>query len=315
MRVLAVTPLYPPRSRVGAWITTHEYLRAMVARGHVVTVLQGMAPANVPAYEHDGITVRAMARDRIRWFEDADVVVSHLGDNLVAARLAARRGIPSVRMVHSHQADPVHWPDDTALVVFNSEHLAAQVAWPGAWIVAPPPVHAADYATTPGACVTLVNLAEAKGGRLFWTLARRMPDTHFLGVRGGYGMQVRGAAPNVTLVADTPDMRDVYRRTRILLVPSSVESWGRVAIEAAASGIPTIAHPTPGLLESIGPTGIFVDRDDPAAWEATIRRLHVPAIWSDASRLASARFAELDPGGTIDRVCDAIENVAMRAFA
>ncbi|WP_262928542.1 glycosyltransferase family 4 protein [Streptomyces sp. CBMA152] len=47
----------------------------------------------------------------------------------------------------------------------------------------------------------------------------------------------------------------VYSRSRVILMPSLYESWGRVAVEAFASGIPVIAHTTPGLVESMGEAG------------------------------------------------------------
>ncbi|MFE4971343.1 glycosyltransferase [Kitasatospora sp. NPDC056651] len=50
----------------------------------------------------------------------------------------------------------------------------------------------------------------------------------------------------------------VYARSRVVLMPSSHESWGRVGVEAFASGIPVIAHPTPGLAECLGHAGIYV---------------------------------------------------------
>ncbi|MFI7020964.1 glycosyltransferase [Streptomyces sp. NPDC050164] len=46
------------------------------------------------------------------------------------------------------------------------------------------------------------------------------------------------------------------------------------AVEALASGIPVIAHPTPGLREALGDAGTFVDRADYRAWGNTIRDLY-----------------------------------------
>jgi hypothetical protein len=66
-------------------------------------------------------------------------------------------------------------------------------------------------------------------------------------------------------------------------MPSSYESWGRVAIEAACSGIPTIAHPTDGLLEALGPAGIFVDRRKTRQWQAELERLDDPDQYAKAS--------------------------------
>src|SRR5690606_41582358 len=104
-----------------------------------------------------------------------------------------------------------------------------------------------------------------KGAETFYALAGRCPQTRFLGGKGGYGVQIlpRGnnALPNVEIVEHLPPerMRDeVYARTRVLLMPSAYESWGRVGVEAMCSGIPVIAHLTAGLRESLGDAGAFV---------------------------------------------------------
>jgi glycosyltransferase involved in cell wall biosynthesis len=158
-------------------------------------------------------------------------------------------------------------------------------------------------------------MCENKGAHLFWALARRMPKTRFLAVKGAYGKQIVEELPNVEVQECVPgdQMRDmVYARTRILLVPSSYESWGRVAVEAMASGIPVVAHPTPGLLESLGDAGIFCDRDDPGCWEQQIRRLSNHLAYKSASVKAAARSRELDPSPDLERWVAAVESVARR---
>jgi D-inositol-3-phosphate glycosyltransferase len=66
-------------------------------------------------------------------------------------------------------------------------------------------------------------------------------------------------------------------RASLVLVPSASETYGLVALEAAASGVPVIATDVTGLRESVinGVTGILIPRaDDPEAeerqWAATI---------------------------------------------
>lgn len=307
MRIVAATPLYPPASRVGAWLTTHEFLAAAVAAGHDVEVVTSLAAASFGRYVLDGVGVQPGGNlgDAI---SSADVVVSHLGDDQKASRLARSLGVPSVRMVHGIPA-PAHVLDDD-LAVFNSASLATAVGWAGDSIVCHPPVDVAQYRTTPGRYVSLVNLSADKGGDLFWRLAKAMPDVQFLGVRGGYGMQLSDKGKNVTVVAPTLDMAgDVYSRTRILLMPSVHETWGRTGIEAACSGIPTIAAPTPGLVESLGDAGTFVDRNDFDGWVAAIRHLMGDGAWAAASARAAARAAELDPAPDLARFVAAIESL------
>jgi glycosyltransferase involved in cell wall biosynthesis len=206
------------------------------------------------------------------------------------------------------------------LAVYNSQWMRqAAELWfashtpkhtPAAELVVRPPVRAGDYRTTPGDCITLINLYDSKGGGLFWRLAEAMPDRKFLGVLGAYGDQVVKDLPNVEVLQHVPGDQmaaHVYSRTRVLLMPSVYESWGRTGVEAFASGIPVIAHQTPGLAESLAEGGIFVDREDQAGWVAMLRALEDPAEWQAASERALARSRELDPSEDLAAWCDAIE--------
>jgi glycosyltransferase involved in cell wall biosynthesis len=147
-------------------------------------------------------------------------------------------------------------------------------------------------------CVTIVNLDPNKVGR-FWAIARRLPDVAFLAVRGGYGnQQIPFLRPrNVEIVDHVPaDRMDelVWSHTSIFLAPSARESWGMTATEALQRGIPVIAHPTPGLRESLGDAGWFIDRLDVNAWCAALRVLtRDPAAYQSASAAASRRGREL----------------------
>lgn len=306
MRVAALVPSYPPRSRVGAWVATHAFLAHLATLGHHVdvfvssTLYRGLESFEGIAISPDDPEVVETAVSL------ADIVVSHLGDTVVAAALANKWGKSNVRMAHG-VVDPVTLVG-ADLVVFNSHHLAASIDCPSPWIVCHPPVDPTKYATVPGDRVTLVNLSESKGGELFGRLARCAPHRRFLGVTGGYGRQSLGRYPNVEVIDTTANMRDdVYARTRILLMPSEQESWGMAGVEAMASGIPTIAHPTDGLVESLGTAGIFIDRDGGQAWLDEIERLHEPVEWAEASARALARSAELDPQTDLERFVTAIE--------
>lgn len=291
MRVVACAHLYPPASRVGSWISTHEYLAHLVRRGHRVDVVRLRAGRRAD-YEHEGVTVHSGPG----WVErlPADVLIAHCSDG----GAVTNADVPTVRFVHM----PCRASDlDADLVVWNSE--ASRVPISGRSMVLHPPVDPAKYATTPGDAVTLVNLTKAKGVHTFWQLAEAMPDVPFLGVKGGYGHQHPPKLPNVEIMASQRDMRAVYAKTRILLAPSEYESWGRVGVEAMASGIPVIAHPTPGLIESLGDAGTFVPRSDIDGWEHAIRSMD----WDAQSAKAKARSAELDPAADLDLFADTIE--------
>lgn len=216
--------------------------------------------------------------------------------------------------------------ENVDLMIFNANWVKDRTPWEGGSLVVHPPVFPDRFRTeTTREYITQVNLNKFKGGDIFFELARRLPDKCFLGVKG-WGPQVPPPKPlpdNVTVIPSTKNIRDdVYAKTRILLVPSQyvgdteefvwTESWGMVAIEAMASGIPVIASPTPGLLESLGTAGIFVEREDIDGWEKAIRMLDDPEVYAHHSRLAAERAAELDPAPQIEQLAEALRLLGLR---
>lgn len=312
MRVVAVVPLYPPRSRVGAWLATHSLLRGLLARGHDVHVVPFMATPAHP-YEFEGMLVSpgAMIRTAV---DGADVVLAHASadkrDPLEGMRLRA----PLVRLVHGLPVDPVKLAG-CSLIVANSQSTAAAFSgWSIPVVVCHPATDPAEFRTTPGDRVTLVNLTGAKGGATFWAAAQAMPDVEFLGVRGGYGSQIEKQLPNVEILGPVVSMRDwVYARTRLLVMPSQAETWGMVAVEAMHSGIPVLACPTPGLRESLGAAGNWCATLDAAEWVPAIRRMLEPEMWAEASGRALGRAAELDPEHQRTVFADAVEKAVADA--
>ena len=71
------------------------------------------------------------------------------------------------------------------------------------------------------------------------------------------------------------DLARYYRAVDVCLVPSHSESFGLVALEAAACGTPVVAAGVGGLVSLVddGVTGFLVDSRDPADFAAPIARL------------------------------------------
>jgi glycosyltransferase involved in cell wall biosynthesis len=298
LRILASTPLYPPRSRVGSWLSTHACLAWLASRGHDAHVV----PLNgcSQPYELDGVRVTPSTMGAKL---PVDIVVSHLGDNGRGQHVADALGAPSVVMVHGPVTSTDHAAlAGAALVVFNSCATRDAAGWGGPSVVVHPPVWPQHYKARPGQHVSIINCSIPKGIGVFDLVARSTPQAQFLGVRGSYGRQVMRPAPNITFLATTVDMRSVYGLTRILLMPSDHETWGRVGVEAMCSGIPVIAHPTAGLLESLGGAGTFVDRNDIAGWRNEVLRLLDPEQWQAASQRAIERSQELHPVADLERL-------------
>jgi glycosyltransferase involved in cell wall biosynthesis len=299
--------LYTPHHNAGAEMAAHALLRGLVDRGHRVDViLSRHHPEITGPYTVDGVHVhpRHNKGDPPRWLSDPathpHVIITHLENTDRATILGALHRVPVVHLAHNtHPQTKWSMLRRPALVVANSAWMAEDLSY---WwdlarpkrhmppvIVIHPPIHAEDYRTKPGQHVTLINVTADKGADMFYALADRHPRTRFLGVEGAYGVQDRRQRPNVTWVDHVAGDRmrsAVYRRTRVLLMPSVYESYGRAAVEAACSGIPTIAAPTPGLREALGPAGVYADRDDVHAWSAHLGHLLTPDGWSAASQAA-----------------------------
>ncbi|MFD5384245.1 glycosyltransferase family 4 protein [Streptomyces sp. NPDC127074] len=325
LRVVARVHAYPPDHNAGAEWALHEMLRALVHRGHTAEVWLSQWAASRDPYETDGVRVIPHVADGrfATTVARSDVLVSHLENVSPTACLSRGYGKPLV--VVCHNTFDLTWEPmtagSTALAVVNSEwmraeaerHFASQHRRPDRMLVVRPPVHAQEYRTRPGDSIALINCTATKGVGVLAELAERMPDRKFLAVRGGYGEQQPPDLPNV-LVLDHMDgrrMRDeVYARTRVLLMPSDYESWGRVGVEALASGIPVLAHPTEGLTESLGAAGIFQDRNDVDAWVKAIEVLDDPATYRAVSRRAKARSRALDPTADLDAWCEAVEEMS-----
>lgn len=296
-RCLVHVHLYPPAHCAGAEMMAHALGRHLAAAGWDVEV--AAQHERTPVFEFDGLRVWGGRRNLPQLYRWADVVVTHLDVTRQAAQLARTYGRALVHLVHNDRQLSTHRVrrQEAALVVANSEWIAGVLSrWPGPLEVLRPPVEYDAYRTTPGDRVTLVNLSEPKGAPLFYALAAACPHLEFLAVRGAYGVQVDPprSLGNLEVVENTPAIVErVYARTRVLLMPSSYESWGRVAVEAMCSGIPVVAHPTPGLLESLSYAGTFVDRRDVSGWLEALDYLNGPA-WEHASAQASRRAAELE---------------------
>lgn len=163
--------------------------------------------------------------------------------------------------------------------------------------------------------ITFINPSPLKGYEVFLGIPPLLPAERFLVVES-WPLNERFAAvaaelerlPNVTFLPRQADMRDVYRRTRLLLVPSKFpEPAGRVVIEAQWSGIPVLVSGRGGLPEMVGEGGgVVEDCENPAAWAAAIERLAAPAERARLSALAlgNARRPDFDPGRTAGRLLD-----------
>lgn len=125
----------------------------------------------------------------------------------------------------------------------------------------------------------------------------RLPDERLVIVGSGPDQQRLAAlAPgNVTLLHDVPDLqlRWLYSRAEALFAVG-LEDFGLTPIEAASFGVPTIARPFGGYLDTVieGVNGRFLPGLDPASFAAAIAALRADAPAPERIRGSNARFSE-----------------------
>jgi glycosyltransferase involved in cell wall biosynthesis len=150
--------------------------------------------------------------------------------------------------------------------------------------------------------VTFINPHPLKGRDIALEVARQCPDIPFTFVESWqlsdddrkYLEEKLAALPNVTHLPPQKDMRKIYGKCKLLLVPSMwLEGYGRVVTEAQISGIPVIASRRGGLPEAVGRGGTLLDPEGPIEeWVSAVRKL-----WLDNqhhAELSAAAFANAE---------------------
>ena len=118
----------------------------------------------------------------------------------------------------------------------------------------------------------------------------------------------------VTFAEPVPhrEMPDVYRASDLVMVPSRSESFGLVAAEAMASGVPVLAARVGGLNDVVGAGsgGVLVDGWDPADWaQAALKVLSDPDRAGELARLGP-RWAERFSWETaVDRIAEIYQDM------
>ena len=175
-----------------------------------------------------------------------------------------------------------------------------------------------------GDCITLINANLNKGVHQFLGLARALPQHKFLGILPYYGEKTVPPAPdNVEWIPFQDDIRNILKRTRILLVPSYYESFGRVAVEAMINGIPVVyskpvtnsVYPggsTEGLHDWIQPAGIGLPRDATSEWADAVRALDDPEAYAAKSAESRSHIEAMNLFGEGTRIAEMVEGFSRK---
>lgn len=339
MRILWSIHMYPPYHNCGSEYVAHSVNKFLISKGHQVRVIIHHDKNYNTPYTYEGVEcLGSSVGARVDTYRWANVVMTHLDMSQFTIMQCIQAKRPLVHFVHNDIAySSIMNNFGGVSAVYNSQWIADKIGYNIPGYVLHPPCDVENYKIeTSREYITLISLNERKGGYLFYEIAKAMPDKKFLGVVGSYDnpgplkmpqieiINQLIQLPNFDLVANTPDILATYRKTRILLMPSDYESWGRTATEAMCSGIPVICTPTAGLKENCGDAAIYVGSPLPESdpgdaqvdcgtvdeWVRAIRRLDSPKQYEKYSLLCTDRAAALNPVAELEGLEQFLINTA-----
>jgi glycosyltransferase involved in cell wall biosynthesis len=276
--------------RSGEAVHLRELGAALRDAGERVTVVDG--PMNPGGAGGDAGGLASLARrvegllDRDR--PDAALFWGHLGEETALLRRLRTAGVP---IVLEHPAadirpapETLRLADEVVVPSRFARRLFAAQTGRDAHVIEPclrpcscPPAAARAGAGTAAAArngpyrLTFVNPEPAKGLDVVMHLVRATVQAglpfRFRIVEGrwtaadlaGHGIAAAGL-PCVEIVRYRADICPLYARTDLLLAPSLwQESFGMVAREAVAHGVPVLATRVGGLPEAVGRGGVCLD--------------------------------------------------------
>jgi glycosyltransferase involved in cell wall biosynthesis len=263
--------------------------------------------------------VAAVAARRLEAFHP-DVVMTQLDRGREIAELALRRGLPVTLTVHDAVLDRAIWPRPHPRLKFitNSEFVASRVRDQLGLesTVIYPVIRLQSYkvGSRVPEFITFVNPVPEKGVELAFQIAALVPHRRFLFVESWpLGEKARRRLreglkqlSNVTFAGWTHDMRTVYSRTALLIVPSQwEEAFARVILEAQINGIPVLGRNVGGVSEALFASGVLFPREATAQdWADEIQRLlsnHSYYLQRSAAASANAARPEFDAKHQMER--------------
>ena len=216
-----------------------------------------------------------MEQARIKF--EPDIVVVQGWDAYRLARAFIQIGART--LIYMHNAQRFRFDEDLQnckrlFFAANSRFTASLHPEKDVLGVIPPLIEPGDFRVeSTRQSVLFVNPIPQKGLAIAVSLAKARPDVQFEFFEAWSPTtearnEVRRLTSELNNVRCHPaatDMRPVYQSTKLVLFPSAMETWGRVASEGHISGIPTLGSDRGALPDTIGTAGIYVPFEAPIA--------------------------------------------------
>ena len=131
--------------------------------------------------------------------------------------------------------------------------------------------------------VTHINIHKLKGGDIFYELVKNLFDIPFIGIKTENNSEeldrkimdiIKQKRDGSLIIEHTKNIGDIYKTTRILIVPSIVdETFCRVINEGLMNGLPIVTTGSGNIKYLVGDAAIIL-KNDPNSWIKTVSDLY-----------------------------------------
>ena len=320
MKILVVTKLYMHKNKAGGESYLHNFLKQLNNR--ISVNLNVLIPncKEMKKFNYEGIiineTTELFNNDLLEYCKEADLVISHLDYGFETINYCLKNNIPNIMIFHNSidQYNPFI-EDERVIKIFNSNYVKKDYLDRGLipvnyYLIYPfvdfPKLSKFKKITENRIYITLVNPSENKGADIVLNLAKKNKKRKFLIVKGGYYLHHQKKyidefqkLPNCHVIENTPNIiKDIYLKSKIVLQPSTYETYGMVAQEASCLGIPVIVNElSKGLKENLGKLSLSGIEKNTLSYQKIIDSLDIPQnyhIWSNYYfEIAEERYNEI----------------------
>lgn len=234
-------------------------------------------------------------------------------------------------------------------IIFSNSKNTAQFVrkkWCRSSVVVYPIVDFKDYIVKNRRPVylTMFNPVKIKGGEIFKRIALEIPEYKFLAVEGWHHLKEKSfgrwdyqkmrlmanaygekevlipeevdlsGIKNIKYIKAVKDVRKIYQKTKILLLPSLwEEASARVIREAMVNGIPVIASDTGGTREVIDKGGIVIENYlKTNSWIQEIKKFDNEEYYINFSKIAKREALKFNYHKEINKVELALKTIISR---
>lgn len=210
--------------------------------------------------------------------EKIKAVITSLEGSSEIVKLAKNRGIKTVGWLHSANLEGMEVIKGNPDILLSTSKFikkeATKISKIENFVFYPgfPDVQPLKMA---GSFLTFINPVQEKGADFILSLAQKLPQKKFLCVEGWYKNKdfYSKIGKNIQYLEPQTDMTNVWKRTKLLLVPSIIpEAFGRVIVEAHMHGIPVIANNIGGISEAMNGASVLINGLNTLDWITSIKK-------------------------------------------